>query len=225
MKTTTTLLATLLLAGCTYGDKLTSTNPYETAARTTHGDFLKGTQGFGIDPAAPYFYDSFESYLAGTWLGRAPTSTSLSDSWSSSTMATNFGTTSLTYGNNNQINRATEFGEATITTKDVISLTKARKPALVFFALFDQRGSQDDQTAFQVEVSPDLGFSWTALTASGLSTSSVAAPANPTKVWNRYRYDLSSYAGQVVQLRFSIKASMGDRKLLFLDDVLVAESK
>lgn len=208
-----------LLAGCVIGDK--DPDPNVLAARQVHADFIKGASGFDADPNRGLFYDSFEDGTLGKWMGTNPNS---GDTWQVSSHQTNFGAKSLTFGNQAAITKALEFGEATLATKEAISLTKAVKPILIVFARFDRQGPTTDETAFKVEISPDLGFSWEAVTPKDASISVVTSPSDPERSWKRYRYDLSAYASQSIRLRFNLKATLSDRKLLYLDDVLLAET-
>lgn len=209
----------LLLGGCVLGDP--ATDPTGLAAREVHAGYITSDKGFGLDPNRQVFYDSFEDGSLTKW---TPTNAS-GDAWSVSTKQTNFGLRSLTYGNQDVITQAVDFPEATLATKDAISLAKVEKPVLLVFGRFERQGATTDQTAFKVEVSPDLGFSWQALTPEGATDSVIAAPADPERAWKRYRYDLAAFAGQAVRLKLSLKASLSDRKLLYLDDVLVVETK
>jgi len=209
----------LLLGGCVVGDP--TTDPLGLAARQVHADYVTGEKGFGLDPNRQVFYDSFEDASLSKW---TPTSAA-GDAWSISTKQSNFGQGCLTYGNQDVITQAVDFPEATLATKNAISLAKVEKPVLLLFGRFDRQGATSDQTAFKVEVSPDLGFTWQPLTPEGATDSVLAAPADPERLWKRYRYDLASYAGQAIRLKLSLKASLSDRKLLYLDDVLVVETK
>lgn len=213
------LALTLLVAGCAVGDPATDATGL--AARQVHADYVTSDQGFGLDPNRQVFYESFEEGSLTKWTPKSAPG----DAWSVSTKQTNFGLRSLTYGYQDVITQSVDFSEATLATKDAISLAKVEKPVLLLFGRFDRQGATSDQTAFKVEVSPDLGFTWDALKPAGASESVVAAPADPERAWKRYRYDLAAYAGQSIRLRIALKASLSDRKLLYLDDVLVVETK
>lgn len=209
----------LLVGGCVLGDP--ATDPGAVAARQVHADYITSDKGFGLDPNRQVFYDSFEDGSLARW-----TATSVpGNAWAVSTKQTNFGLRSLTYGNQDVISQAVDFPEATLVTRDALSLAKVEQPVLLVFGRFDRQGATTDQTAFKVEVSSDLGFSWQPLVPEGATDSVIAAPADPERAWRRYRYDLAAYAGQAVRLKISMKASLSDRKLLYLDDVLVVETK
>lgn len=215
----TSLLACGLLSGCVLGDQ--DVDPNVLAARQVHADYVQSADGFGMDPNRALFYDSFEDGTLGKWIANNPTS---GDTWHVSTAQSNFGAKSLSFGNQAAITKALEFGDATLETKDAISLTKAIKPGLVVFVRFDRQGALNDETAFKVELSPDLGFTWEALTAKDATASVITSPLDPERSWKRYRYDLTAYASQSIRLRFNLKANLSDRKLPYLDDVLLAET-
>lgn len=211
-------LLTCLLAGCVMGDS--DADPNVLAARQVHADYLKGASGFDADPNRGLFHDSFEEGLS-KWTASNPGS---GDTWQLSSAQSNFGAKSLTFGNQAAITKALNFNDATLATKDTISLTHAVKPVLVVFARFDRQGPTTDETSFKVEISPDLGFSWDALTPQDATSSVITSPLDPERAWKRYSYDLSAYASQSIRLRFNLKANLSDRKLLYLDDVLLAET-
>ncbi|MBM3270913.1 MAG: hypothetical protein FJZ01_25045 [Candidatus Sericytochromatia bacterium] len=149
------------------------------------------------------------------------------DAWKPSTTQANFGSRAVTYSAADVIVKETSFGQATIATKEAISLVGASRPVLIVFAGFLVTGPATDRTALQVEASPDLGFTWAALTPTGAATSSLDGPtklaASAANLWKRYEYSLAGYAGGSVRLRIGLAASANSRKLAFVDDVLVAE--
>ncbi len=221
----------LFVAGCP-AFPVTDTDPNPQLARDLHGTYLKSELGFGVDSSRPLFYDSFEEQGVGVaptkWQTVQPGSASGGDTWKTSATQTNFGTRSLTYGARDIIEQAAEPGKVTLTTKDAISLAVAADPVLVFFAGFLQTGQDSDVTAFGVEVSPDLGFNWTALVPTGAATGSIADPTvkpGGGTIWRRFRFSLAPYKGQSVRLRLSLNATANSRKLVYIDDVLVADAK
>lgn len=211
------LFASLLLGGCVLGDA--EVDPNAVAAREVHAAFVRSEKGFGLDPNRNVFTESFEASTLGNWVSTQAGS----DLWRVGTQQRHFGSYSLTYGQGNVIGKGIDWGEATLATKDVISLAQATKPALILFARFDQQGATSDQTAFRVEASTDLGFTWEPLTPLG-STEALIDSAKANREWKRFRFDLTSYAGQGIRLRINLKATLSSRRLLYLDDLLVVET-
>ncbi|HEY9764781.1 MAG TPA: hypothetical protein V6C82_00360 [Chroococcales cyanobacterium] len=208
-----------LLCGCTLGE---ADGTIPVAARQVHANYIMGDKGFGLDPSRAIFYESFENGSLDHWLTTQPGASG--DSWRVGNKQIHFGASSLTYGQGEVIGKGIEFGEATIATKEVIALQKAKKPVLILFALFDRQGAAGDRTAFQAEASNDLGFHWEPLKPIGFGDPVIAAVDDPSREWKRFRYDLTPYAGQPIRLRINLRASLSNRKLLYLDDILVAES-
>ncbi|HBN07573.1 MAG TPA: hypothetical protein DD435_02645 [Cyanobacteria bacterium UBA8530] len=208
-----------LLGGCALGEA-DSTIPV--AARQVHANFIMGEKGFGLDPSRAIFYESFENGNLDRWLTSQAGASG--DTWRVANKKIHFGASSLTYGQGEVIGKAVEFGEATLATKEVIALQKAKKPVLILFALFDRQGAAGDRTAFQAEASNDLGFHWDSLKPIAASDPVIAAADDPSREWMRFRYDLTPYAGQPIRLRLNLRSSLSNRKLLYLDDILVAES-
>lgn len=210
----------LICTGCVFGS--TDADPNVLAARQIHSDYIKSEQGFGLDPGRALFYDSFEGHLA-QWV--VPASNLAGDTWRASTTRAHYGSWALSYGGNAVISKAIEYGKVPLATKDAISLAGAQKPVMVLFACFDRQGPTGDETAFKVSVSPDLGFTWTDLTPQEAATPSIEAGTDPKLEWKRYRYDLSAYKDQAIRLRIDVQASLSNRKLPYIDDLLVAEDQ
>jgi hypothetical protein len=213
-------LAALVCTGCTFGTITTNSNT--TIARQIHSDYLKSDQGFGVDPNRQLFHDSFETGLT-QWV--APNANSSGDVWKGDSSHPHYGLYALTYGGNAVISKAVDFNQVALATKDAISLTGAQKPVLILFACFDQQGPSGDETAFKASVSDDLGFNWVPIVPQDATSSVIEAGATPSHDWKRYRYDLSAYKDEAIRLRIDIKASLSNRKLLYIDDVLVAEDR
>lgn len=226
------LPALLLVAGCAY--RLNEVDPNPQLARETHGAFLRSEKGFGLDPTkANYFYDSFEDTQpgmppTGKWIAVQSGSNSVGDRWKASAAQSNFGSRSLTYGESDVILKELDFGKVTLTTKDAISFQDTSDPRLVLFAGFLQTGQSNDQTALRVEVTSDLGFTWTTLMPTGTDSATIAQPVKKPgegPIWARHLYNLAPYKGQSVRLRLTLSASANSRKLPFLDDILVVDTK
>jgi hypothetical protein len=227
-KTSFLLVGLALLApGCAV--RVNAADPNPQLARDQHGQFLKSDLGFGVDARNPYFYDSFEAFPQGwpAWEAVQTGTTTGGDLWKGTDKQANFGSRALTYGETDVILKEAAFGKATLTTKDAISLATAKKPVAILFAGFVMTGQADDKTNVRLEASPDLGFTWTVLTPTGVAAASLDGPtkkpADEAKLWKRYEYSLSSYAGGTVRLRLSLEATAASRKLVYLDDLLVAE--
>jgi hypothetical protein len=225
MKRLYLLTAALTLVGCPY--RLGESDPYPQKAREVHSSYLKSESGFGVDTSRPIFYDSFEATVDRHWELLQTGSKTSGDAWKTTDKQANFGSKALTYGENDVITKDLTFGTAMMTSKAAVSLASAKNPVLIVFAGYQLTGSETDQTAFRVEASSDLGFSWTPLVPTGAATDSISEPvlkqgANGS-IWKRFEYSLAKFKGGDVRLRLNLNATASSRKLVFIDDVLIAE--
>ena len=219
------LMATVLLAGCLY--RIGESDPYPQRAREVHSTYLKSESGFGVDTSRPIFYDSFETTVDRHWEVLQTGSKTAGDVWKTTDKQANFGTRALTYGETDVITKDLTFGTAMLTSKAAVSLASTKNPVLIVFAGFQQTGSETDQTAFRAEASGDLGFNWTPLTPTSASTESVSEPVLKLgaggSIWKRFEFSLANFKGGDVRLRLNLNATANSRKLVFIDDVLIAD--
>ncbi len=220
------LAGAMLMPGCAPW-RLNEADPIPQLARDQHGQYLKSDLGFGVDASRPYFYESFETFQSGTWEAVQTGTATTGDRWQAADAQAKFGSRSLTYGQSEVVANEVTFDKAFLTAKEAVSLVSAKKPVLIVFCGFLLTGQEGDKTAVRIEASPDLGFTWTPLAPTGTASSSlegpIKKPADTASLWKRYEYSLASFTGGTVRLRIALEATANSRKLVFVDDLLVAE--
>jgi hypothetical protein len=126
-----------------------------------------------------------------------------------------------------------EWNEFIVAESPAINLTDATDPVLSFFAWISTEGGTWD--GVNLKISTDNGVTWSLvsnvdppynLPTVGISPNQEPAWGDDENVsWKRYTADLSSYAGQVVKLRFHFRTDGGGvRPGVFIDDLAVAEA-